>query len=93
MGSLVTLSRDEIEAIAQGRHGDPFAVLGVFGAKTPYLARALVPGAETLEAFTLAGKSAGVLTRVHDRGVFEGQVALAAERSGGLRTLTVSARC
>ena len=68
------LSREEIAALAEGRHDDPFRVLGVHGGKRPLTARALIPGAQTLEAFTLTGQPVGVLARVHDRGLFEGAV-------------------
>jgi len=68
------LSREEIAALAEGRHDDPFRVLGVHGGKRPLTARALIPGAQTLEAFTLTDRPVGVLARVHDRGLFEGAV-------------------
>ncbi len=74
----MTLAPGEIEALAWGRHDDPFRVLGVHGSGKAFLARALVPGAETLEAHTLAGKAVGALARIHDRGLFEGPVKLRA---------------
>ena len=48
------------------------AVLGVHPAEAGLLARALVPGADTVEALTLAGKSAGKLVRIDKAGLFEG---------------------
>jgi 1,4-alpha-glucan branching enzyme len=72
----VTLSIGEIEAICTGAHADPFAMLGVHGLGRTYSARVLALGAEALEAFTLQGKSAGTLTRIDDRGLFEGRLSI-----------------
>ncbi len=57
-------SDDAIAAIVEGRHGDPFAVLGVHDG----LLRAFVPGAEMLRAGDIS------LTRRHPAGFFEGEV-------------------
>ncbi|TPE50773.1 1,4-alpha-glucan branching protein GlgB [Amaricoccus solimangrovi] len=62
----------EIEAVVEGRHGDPFAVLGPHRTGRRVFARAFVEGAETLEASTLDGEPAGTLERVHPAGYFEG---------------------
>jgi 1,4-alpha-glucan branching enzyme len=59
-------------AIVAGTHGDPFAVLGVHEIDDRLVARCFIDGAETVEAFTLAGKSAGTLKRRHPTGFFEG---------------------
>ena len=77
------LPKAEIAAIVAGTHGDPFAVLGVHPADKGLLARAFVPGAETLQALTLAGKPAGTLARIDDAGLFEG--ALTIHKSQPLR--------
>jgi 1,4-alpha-glucan branching enzyme len=66
----------EIEAIVTGTHGDPFAVLGVHEADGKLVARAFIDGAAEVEAFTLADKPAGTLTRRHDAGFFEGTLKL-----------------
>ncbi|MFQ8430355.1 1,4-alpha-glucan branching protein GlgB [Amaricoccus sp. W119] len=62
----------EIEAIVDGRHGDPFAVLGPHSVGARLFARAFVEGADTLAVETLEGKPAGELERKHDAGYFEG---------------------
>ncbi|PZQ49324.1 MAG: 1,4-alpha-glucan branching enzyme [Rhodovulum sulfidophilum] len=67
-----TLPRAEIEAIIEGRHGDPFAVLGPHEVGARLHSRAFVAGADTLVAETLAGAPAGELARVHPAGYFEG---------------------
>ena len=56
---------DAFEALAQGRHGDPFAVLGPHDGTV----RAFLPGAETAALVTPSGEAP--MTRVHPGGVFE----------------------
>ena len=64
----------EIEAIIHGRHADPFKVLGLHASGKSWIARAFVPGAETITAQSLDGRSLGALERRHDAGFFEGKV-------------------
>jgi 1,4-alpha-glucan branching enzyme len=66
----------DVEAIVAGTHGDPFAVLGVQEAGKGFVARCFVPHAESVTAYTLAGKEAGELSRRDDRGFFEGKLSL-----------------
>ena len=65
-----------IEALVAARHGDPFSVLGVHAVGKGFCARCLAPGAETVEAHDLEGKTHGMLERRHDGGFFEGPVTL-----------------
>ena len=65
---------DAIAAIIEGRHDDPFSLLGAHDGPGGTFARAWVPGADTAEAHDLAGNSVGTLTRVDDSGLFEGVV-------------------
>jgi 1,4-alpha-glucan branching enzyme len=69
-------ARSDVEAIVSGRHGDPFSVLGVHEADGRLVARCFVPHAEFVTAFTLQGKKAGELARVHDAGFFEGRLTI-----------------
>ncbi len=63
-----------IEALLAGTHADPFSLLGIHdGPKGPF-ARAILPGAETADAFGLDGTALGALMRVDERGLFEGAV-------------------
>lgn len=62
----------DIAAIIAGRHGDPFGILGLHRCGDAWVARAFVPGAETLEVHTADGRRAGRLARRHDGGFFEG---------------------
>lgn len=65
-----------IKSIVAGRHGDPFAVLGVQAAGSGFVARCFIPHAETVTALTLAGRKVGELVRRHDAGFFEGSVSI-----------------
>jgi 1,4-alpha-glucan branching enzyme len=64
----------EIEAIINGRHSDPFKVLGMHPHGKDWIARAFIPGAETVSAQGLDGKDLGALEKKHDAGFFEGKV-------------------
>jgi len=68
---------EAVEAIVGGRHPDPFAVLGLHVIDGQWFARAFVPHALTLAAFTRDGSPAGTLQRRHAEGFFEGPVAVA----------------
>ncbi len=68
------LSVNDIAAIVDGTHGDPFAVLGPHETPAGIVARAFIPGATSAEAFTLDGKPAGALTQIDPAGLFEGPV-------------------
>ena len=65
------MTPDAIEALVQGRHGDPFAVLGRHGGEL----RSFQPGAQSVQV--LARDSGGVmatLPRLHPAGLFAGPV-------------------
>ncbi len=67
--------RGAIAALLEGRHDDPFSLLGVHAGPEGSFARVWLPGAETAEAHDLAGASLGTLDRVDDEGLFEGTIA------------------
>ncbi len=71
----MTPDHSELEALVAGTHGDPFRRLGVHDEGGQWIARAVVPGAETVEAFDARGKPLGALSHVA-HGVFEGLVKL-----------------
>ena len=76
------LTPHDVDALRQGRHGDPFGVLGPHrAADGSHWIRAFVPGAVKLRALTPGGRSLGQFDRRHADGVFERQVA----RSGAYR--------
>ncbi|MCJ2181379.1 1,4-alpha-glucan branching protein GlgB [Novosphingobium sp. 1949] len=61
-----------LDSLLNGTHGDPFSLLGVHGGPGGAFARAILPGAETAEAFSIAGTCLGQVARIDDRGLFEG---------------------
>ncbi len=64
--------RAALEALLAGTHVDPFSLLGPHDGPQGVHARAIVPGAETLTAYSLKGRALGKMERVDDRGLFEG---------------------
>ena len=69
-----TLPPGAIEAIVEGRHGDPFAVLGPHEVDGTTVVRAFVPGADTVDAVDPEGGTLASLTRRHAAGFFEGAI-------------------
>lgn len=63
---------EKLEAIIAGRLVDPFGYLGVHKVGKAWKARVFAPGAETLEAYSLAGKPLGALDQIHEAGIFQG---------------------
>ena len=63
-----------LEALLQGRHDDPFSLLGLHAGPGGTHARVWIPGAERAEAHDLAGRRLGALARVDKRGLFEGRI-------------------
>jgi 1,4-alpha-glucan branching enzyme len=68
-------SQAAITALLEGRHADPFSLLGPHPGPKGTFARVWIPGAEYAEAHDLHGKSLGSLTRTDARGLFEGVIA------------------
>ena len=62
-------TKDDIAALLEARHGDPFAVLGPHKTRTGFVLRALLTGAERAELLTAAGAVA--LRRRDPAGFFE----------------------
>ena len=63
-----------IDALLEGTHADPFSLLGGHDGPHGTFARAILPGAETAEAFDLSGAPLGELERIDERGLFEGAI-------------------
>ncbi len=73
--SLGAIAPDAIQALMDGQHGDPFAILGPHTVGSKPVVRALAHGAQRVEVVSAKDKSAlGDLTRVHDGGLFSGLV-------------------
>lgn len=65
------LSEDTIQALADGRHGDPFAILGPHRFGDGTVVRALFPGARAVSLVDReSGGQLAVMERVHDAGLF-----------------------
>lgn len=65
---------EAMAALLEGTHADPFSLLGGHAGPDGTFARAVLPGAETAEAFSLNGKRLGTLACVDPRGLFEGTI-------------------
>ena len=65
---------EAIAALLAGTHADPFALLGPHDGPDGTFARAILPGAEEVEAFSLKGGRLGKMVRVDERGLFEGRL-------------------
>jgi 1,4-alpha-glucan branching enzyme len=72
MAAPSALRTDTIAAIVEGRHADPFAVLGPHEVDGAVVLRAYVPGAQTLDAVTDGGEPLARLVQRHKAGFFEG---------------------
>ena len=69
------VSSGAIAAIIEGRHGDPFSVLGPHEVDGGLAVRAFVPGAERVDVMTREGELLARLARRHEAGFFEGTLA------------------
>jgi 1,4-alpha-glucan branching enzyme len=72
----VKLAPEEIRAIIDGLHADPFAVMGLHETKDSYVVRCFIPGATAIVAETLQGEVIGKLDLLDDAGFFAGAVSL-----------------
>jgi 1,4-alpha-glucan branching enzyme len=72
----VRLAPEEIRAILDGSHADPFAVMGLHEANGRFFVRCFIPGATGVEVETLAGQAIGLLSLQHQDGFFAGFVSV-----------------
>jgi 1,4-alpha-glucan branching enzyme len=73
--TLSDLPRTEAEALAYGRHGDPFKVLGPRDTSTGRVIRAFLPGADSVDVLRRSDrKGIGKLEPAQPDGFFEGTV-------------------
>jgi len=67
------LSRPEADAIAHGRHGDPFKVLGPRDTAEGRVIRAFLPGAQAVEVLRRSDRAViGTLEARQPDGMFDG---------------------
>jgi 1,4-alpha-glucan branching enzyme len=71
---------EEVAAIVNGVHANPFAVLGVHEFGKQFVARTFIPGADEVVAYTMDGKECGPIPRRDKSGFFEGLIALKARQ-------------
>ncbi|MFA7440946.1 MAG: 1,4-alpha-glucan branching protein GlgB [Sphingomonadaceae bacterium] len=76
MSGAALVGDAEAAEIVAGLHADPFAILGVHETPVGFVARCFIPGAEKIEAWTLAGDPVGNLQRIHPDGLFAGAIDL-----------------
>jgi len=72
--TLEQLSKDAIEALATGRHHDPFAVLGPHRSGRQLVIRTVQPDADTVVVIDRTHKSVMEMRRIHADGVFEARL-------------------
>lgn len=65
------LDQAAITALIEGRHGDPFAILGPHDTKTGRVVRAFLPGARDVTITDQNGQPLGSLRQTHPSGLFE----------------------
>lgn len=63
-----------IDSLLQGTHADPFSLLGTHAGPDGTYLRAILPGADEVEAFSLDGHRLGTLSKVDERFLFEGRL-------------------
>ncbi len=74
-------SGPEIQAIIDGRHADPFKVLGLHKIGKSFIARAYIPGADIVSVQALDGTELGALERRHPAGFFESEIKAKAQQA------------
>ncbi len=62
----------QLDAIVEGRHHDPFAILGPHRVGDSRRVRCLQPEAETVSLIDARGRVVSAMAKVHEGGVFEG---------------------
>jgi 1,4-alpha-glucan branching enzyme len=73
--AISTLASPEAEALAHGRHGDPFKVLGPRDSSSGRMIRAFLPGAQGVEVLRRSDRAViGKLDGTEPDGFFEGAV-------------------
>ena len=69
-----SIPESTLAAVVEGRHGDPFGVLGIHEDDGKYVLRAFVPGADEVVATTREGEQLASLGRQDAAGFFEGEL-------------------
>jgi len=72
LGNDLTISQSEIDTLIDGRHRDPFGVLGLHRVKDEVFGRVIVPGADTVRVLGTGATPLTFLRKIDERGFFEG---------------------
>jgi 1,4-alpha-glucan branching enzyme len=72
----MTTLNDSFEAIAQGRHRDPFKVLGPHAAQKNWVVRSWQPQAHQVELLDAEGRVLAALEKVHADGLYQARLPL-----------------
>ena len=67
---------EAFDAIAQGRHGDPFSVLGPHSARKNWIIRSWQPQAQTVELLDAGDQVLAKMKKVHAAGLYEARLPL-----------------
>src|SRR5213082_384747 len=71
----MSLSRETVQTLVTGEHGDPFAVLGPHAAANGVIVRVFLPGAVEVSVVPLdAGSLSHPLKPLHPAGLWEGEL-------------------
>ena len=68
------VGRKTLEALAHGRHPDPFSLLGPHRENGVRLVRTLQPGARAVSLLDRHGSEVASMRKVHDEGLFEAKL-------------------
>lgn len=63
-----------LDALAAGRYGDPFAILGPHEASGHVVVRTIQPGARGVDLLTSSGEKPITMRCIHEAGIFEGEL-------------------
>ncbi|NNE62430.1 MAG: 1,4-alpha-glucan branching enzyme, partial [Woeseia sp.] len=72
--------KDEFNALAEGRHGDPFSILGPHRDETRRVVRSLQPQASKVELIDRLNTVRGEFTKIHAGGLFEADLPIRLRR-------------
>ncbi len=72
--------KDAFDALVEGRHGDPFSILGIHKSGKARLVRTFQPYASQVEIMGTDGEILGEMRRVHPYGLFSGEMPPAKRR-------------
>jgi 1,4-alpha-glucan branching enzyme len=72
--TLAPALREQFRAVAEGRHGDPFAILGIHSTVTGRVVRSLQPQASGVTLLCRNGDERIAMQRVHPGGLYEAEL-------------------